>query len=68
MFRAFSGWLAGCVVATVVVVGLPLVFALSEHPRASLTLASISKLLGPSLLQPNPHLRMHRLQPGQGSR
>lgn len=49
-FRAFSGWLAGCGAATVVIVGLPVIFALSEQPRASLLAGPISILFGPSLL------------------
>jgi hypothetical protein len=50
MFRAFCGWLAGCGVATVVIVVLP--GALFMHPRASLfhPASSLSMLLNPLLL------------------
>jgi hypothetical protein len=49
-FRAFGGWLAGCVTATAVIVGVPTVFAfVSASGRAPTNLNSFRPLLGTSL-------------------
>jgi hypothetical protein len=48
--RALSGWLAGCGAATAVIVGLPVIVAVSSLPRKSLGTTSVLPLLGPSLL------------------